>query len=387
MGDSPNNKIYCCQGCKSKAYRVRKGYPEPLFLSKSTTGNQQIKKSALSLEEAREVRKIEIEIQSYSTIVSQHEEIYQNLFQRKLLYESGKLDLGFSYRDKTQPMGLNAWLRSQGKYEFFIDNKSEQKKLAEEHKNYRKFHKKYPYYNAVQNKIYTPLTEAEKRLTDITTEVIKRKSRIDELIGEAVERKNRKSKEMLSSKDILSMDFDVLEFDGEWLELIGKPSKPFYSLVWGDAKAGKSFFALRFGQYLNKFGSVLYVPAEELISHTLKEKIKETKSTDLQFKPTRDIKELDEYLNKHHLKLDFVFIDSATIMNLEPSHLEQLRADYPKISFIVLLQSIKGAKDFKGDQNWRHNVDCIIRIDRDKNTITTSCEGRFGGGTTTHNIS
>lgn len=388
MGDSPNSKIYCSHGCKSKAYRVRKGYPEPSFLSKRTSGNQQVKKSALSLEEAREVRKIEIEIQSYTTIVTQHEEVYQNLFQRKLLYESGKLELRLTHKNKTQPMGLHNWLKSQNKYEFFqrTKDKSEQQKLVEEHTKYKTFHDKNPYHNAIQNEIYIPLMEAEKKLTDITTEVIKRKSRIDELIGEAVERKNRKSKEMLSSKDILNMDFDVLEFDGEWLELIGKPSKPFYSLVWGDAKAGKSFFALRFGQYLNKFGRVLYVPAEELISHTLKEKIRETKSTDLQFKPTRDIKELDEYLNKHHLKLDFVFIDSATIMNLEPSHLEQLRADYPKISFIVLLQSIKGAKDFKGDQNWRHNVDCIIRIDRDKNTITTSCEGRFGGGTITQNI-
>ena len=386
MGDSPNNKIYCSHACKSMAYRKRKGIPEPSFLSNRGTGSQQFKKSALSLDEAREVRKLELEIQSYATVVTQHEELYQKLFHRKLTYESGRLQLNLTRKDKIEPMGIENLLRSVGKYHDYHNKKINQDETKKEHSEYRKFVLNNPYHQAIQREIYTPLANAENKLMEITEQVIKRKSRIDELIGEAVERKNRKSKEMLSSKDILSMEFDVLEFENDWLELIGKPSKPFYTLIWGDAKAGKSFFALRFGQYLNKFGNVLYVPAEELISHTLKEKIKETNSTDLKFKPTRDIKELDEYLNKHHLKFDFVFIDSATIMNIEPSHLEQLRANYPKISFIVLLQSTKGAKDFKGDQNWRHNVDCIIRIVRDKKTITTSCEGRFGGGIITHKI-
>ena len=82
--------------------------------------------------------------------------------------------------------------------------------------------------------------------------------------------------EEFTGDDILKKEFITYDFKGKFLELIGKPSKPFSSIIWGKPKGGKSNFCIRFADYLSQyFGSVCYIAAEEGISETLQLKIKD----------------------------------------------------------------------------------------------------------------
>jgi hypothetical protein len=46
--------------------------------------------------------------------------------------------------------------------------------------------------------------------------------------------------EEFTGDDILKKEFITYEFKGKFLELIGKPSKPFSSMIWANPKAAKA---------------------------------------------------------------------------------------------------------------------------------------------------
>lgn len=174
---------------------------------------------------------------------------------------------------------------------------------------------------------------------------------------------------------LIEKKFDSLEFDGKFLELIGKPSKLFSAIIWGLPKGGKSNFSIRLADYLQEyFGDVVYVAAEEGESVTLQEKIKAIGGSKVTFAEIKDRYCIKEYL--YTKPCDFVFIDSINNAGIDNEFLEALKQENSGKSFISIVQATKGG-NFKGDQALTHNCDFIIKVVQG----VASHSGRFNTST------
>jgi len=165
---------------------------------------------------------------------------------------------------------------------------------------------------------------------------------------------------VFTGDDLLNKKFETLEFTGKFLELIGKPSKPFSGTIWGLPKGGKSNLSIRFADYLQEyFGQVLYVAGEEGESATLQQKVRDINGSKVCFLESRNKEDIREYIKKN--RIDFVFIDSINTVGIDSDFLEQIKFENPKKSFVSIVQATKGG-NFKGNQSLTHNCDFIIQV-------------------------
>jgi hypothetical protein len=200
----------------------------------------------------------------------------------------------------------------------------------------------------------SPEPASEKRFKLNFAKVFAQENNKDEFQPE-----KKKVKEF-TGDELIEKKFDSLEFEGKFLELIGKPSKLFSAIIWGLPKGGKSNFSIRFADYLQEyFGEVVYIAAEEGESVTLQEKIKAIGGSKVTFAENKDRQSIREYLPEKHC--DFVFIDSINNAGIDNEFLELLKQDNPTKSFISIVQATKGG-NFKGDQALTHNCDFIIKV-------------------------
>ena len=59
-------------------------------------------------------------------------------------------------------------------------------------------------------------------------------------------------------RELLSMKFDVMQFDGPWYDAFGTPERRGVWIIWGNSGSGKTSFALQLCKYLCRFGRVAY---------------------------------------------------------------------------------------------------------------------------------
>jgi len=165
---------------------------------------------------------------------------------------------------------------------------------------------------------------------------------------------------LISAGDLAQMDYDQFAFDGEWFDLFGYPAKPFHCMVFGRPKQGKSIFSFQFANYLQEFGSVLYIASEEGFGGTLQKKIKDFGLDDSELVKFSNAKGIDQ-MRKAIPGNDFVFIDSVNYARLEVEDVERLKAEFPTVSFITIQQATKGGQ-FRGSQEYAHNCDMIVEV-------------------------
>jgi len=166
---------------------------------------------------------------------------------------------------------------------------------------------------------------------------------------------------IMSSRDLKDYRYDNYDFDGKWLDLIGKPAKKFHMMVYGRPKQGKSYFCFDLAQYLSNFGKVLYIAAEEGFSATLQKKLEDMggDNDNLDFANFRDYDTIKNALPGHDYR--FVVIDSVNYIRIEPEQIEELKADNPRMALITVQQATKDGK-FRGSQQFAHNCDIIIEV-------------------------
>jgi predicted ATP-dependent serine protease len=166
---------------------------------------------------------------------------------------------------------------------------------------------------------------------------------------------------IMSSRDLKDYRYDNYEFDGKWLDLVGKPAKKFHMMVYGRPKQGKSYFCFDLAQYLSNFGKVLYIAAEEGFSATLQKKLEDMggDNDNLDFANFRDYETIKNALPGHDYR--FVVIDSVNYIRIEPEQIEELKADNPRMALITVQQATKDGK-FRGSQQFAHNCDIIIEV-------------------------
>ena len=182
----------------------------------------------------------------------------------------------------------------------------------------------------------------------------------------------RKSKGLagvMSSADLVRMNFDTIGLKGKFRELIGDPSVGFTAMVFGQPKSGKSTLMLEFAHHLAVYhGEVLYVAFEEGYGYTLKEKITRIGAIHPRLN-------FSESLPKDVASYDFVFIDSVSRAGMELEDLVKLKNRYPRTSFVFIFHATKDGK-FRGGNELAHEVDVIIEVE---NKMATA-SGRFNAG-------
>lgn len=160
---------------------------------------------------------------------------------------------------------------------------------------------------------------------------------------------------IVNTMDIVNMQFPTIGFTGKWLRFVGDPNKGFTAMVFGLPKYGKSYLCVDWAGYLARnHGRVLYVAKEEKIGGTLQEKLRETRMAHPNFDSTGA-------LPMDFSGYDFVFLDSVTKLGLSPEDLDDLKAEYPKISFIYIFQTTKQGA-FRGSNGFQHDVDIVIEV-------------------------
>ena len=174
---------------------------------------------------------------------------------------------------------------------------------------------------------------------------------------------------IVSSGELLKMDFQTIGLKGKYLELIGDPSIGFTAMVYGLPKSGKSTMCLDFANHLaSNHGKVLYCAVEEGFGYTLKEKIERLGAQHANLYITDRVPEnLSDY--------EFVFIDSVSKAGMDVEDIDRLRKLHPETSFIFIYHPTKEGK-FKGVNSHAHEVDVIIQVDKGQATST----GRFNAG-------
>jgi hypothetical protein len=174
---------------------------------------------------------------------------------------------------------------------------------------------------------------------------------------------------IVSSGELLAMDFQTIGLKGKYRELIGDPSVGFTAMVYGLPKSGKSTMCLDFANYLaSHYGKVLYCAIEEGFGYTLKEKIERLKAHHSNLYITDRV---PENLND----FNFVFIDSVSKAGMDVNAIDQLRKMHPDTSFIFIYHTTKEG-NFKGVNEHAHEVDVIVQVEKGKATST----GRFNAG-------
>jgi hypothetical protein len=399
LGDKRKSASYCSNGCRSLGYRKRKGLDEPDFLKTKKSGYER-SRAVLTAEEEQKVKYLELEISNYKQHLPEAEENFKEFHAIKVRYEvTGKHfvednrgnEIEYKFKPSyLQPPPVNNTVTKprEGVSNYDEKFKNYETKLAEYNEEYSKYEERRAIWkdnkfdNDIQNVIYKPFQLAEAHLQKIAKQIIDRKNQIEEITNTAADRTRERNqrdndKGRFKGSDLLKMKFTTLPFEGKWKELIGTPNKSFYGLIWGDAKAGKSYFSIEFAQYLTNFGKTLYIAVEEGVSHTLQKKIKDVKAKDIEILATREFTDIAENIED----AEFVFIDSATVINVPPESVEALRTQFPDVAFIVLLQSVKAGANFKGNQAWKHNADFILELEKiGENSTRATCTGRFGNG-------
>lgn len=174
---------------------------------------------------------------------------------------------------------------------------------------------------------------------------------------------------VVPSRELLQMEFETIGLKGKYKDLIGDPSVGFSAMVYGLPKSGKSTLCIDFAKYLAEHhGKVLFCAVEEGFGYTLKEKVERLNASHMNLFITDRIPvDLTPY--------QFVFIDSVSKAGMDVSDLEELRKQYPGVSFIFIYHTTKEGR-FKGVNTHAHEVDVIIEVGKGEAKAT----GRFNAG-------
>ena len=168
--------------------------------------------------------------------------------------------------------------------------------------------------------------------------------------------------QIITSSDLVKMQFESLPFTAEWKELFGEPSINFHCVIHGVAGQGKSTFALEFSKYLSQtFGNTLYIAAEEGFERTLKDKVLNlhAESDTLHVANFRKYEDIMRIIQPGCYK--FIFIDSLDRMKINAQKLNLIRHRFKDAALITISQATK-AGQMRGSNELTHDSDIVIEV-------------------------
>jgi len=179
-------------------------------------------------------------------------------------------------------------------------------------------------------------------------------------------------KGIINSNELREMEFELLPFSGVWLDIFGKVSQPFFTMVFGMPGSGKSTFNILFAKYIANGLDLktLYVASEEGFTYTLREKFERldafSEKIDIAYRLPATIKDYD-----------FIFIDSVNELGFDPDEVGKLimKGRQNQTSIVFIYRATKDGK-YKGLSENEHLVDVSIKVE---SGLTLNQKNRFGG--------
>ncbi|PKQ69361.1 hypothetical protein BZG01_00035 [Labilibaculum manganireducens] len=150
----------------------------------------------------------------------------------------------------------------------------------------------------------------------------------------------KERKRAVSVSEIYTKKFNVLPFDGAWLDSFGKPELTGTWLVWGPSGNGKTRFVLQLCKYLATLGrKVAYNSLEEGASLSMRNAFMDVGMEEVKRRivllDAEPIDQLIERLQKRKSP-DVVAIDSVQYTGMNYKDYKRLRAMFPNKMFILI---------------------------------------------------
>lgn len=207
------------------------------------------------------------------------------------------------------------------------------------------------------------LETAKSALLNIQLRKSKLKKKIEEYQKFIDQEILEKKQLVVPAEMILEMSFVSLKLNSYWDSLFGDLPSNFSMVIYGDAGAGKSNFALKFANELKHHGKTVYFPFDERISITIQKKIIENDIRGVDMSRARNKREMEFVLKKGSYK--FVLIDSATKSHLTIYDIEDLVKKYPDIGFVSVFE-LNRHQDIFGHYNFTQFCDLLIKMEAGK---------------------
>lgn len=187
----------------------------------------------------------------------------------------------------------------------------------------------------------------------------------------------------LTTSNLMSQEFKFMPLTGIWKEMLGDMERSGCWLIYGDAKNGKSSFALQLARYLSTLEKVLYISAEEGTGYTYTWKLAKAgfTSADRSFYswPYIPIEDLRTELATNRKAEKIVFIDNVTVYRneLDGTVVHEMLTQFPRTLFIFIAHEENGRPQYQaGDQCHKYaNVIFHIKGLAADVTVRTGGEG------------
>ena len=182
-----------------------------------------------------------------------------------------------------------------------------------------------------------------------------------------------------STHRLLQLKFNVLDFDGQWLNAIGKPEVRGSWLIYGGSTNGKTRFAMQLAKQLAKFGKVVFDSLEEGASKSIQQAVQQTNMLEVgnnfNLLDVEPMEELRERLLKDK-KIKFVIIDSLQYSGLSYSDYKALKDEFSKKIFVFI--SHADGKEPAGATAKAIKYDAFVKIWIEG--YKAFAQSRYGGG-------
>ncbi len=183
----------------------------------------------------------------------------------------------------------------------------------------------------------------------------------------------------ISPSELKNRVYEVIDFEGEWEKLVGKPEIKGSWLVWGNSTNGKTRFALQLAKYMARFGKVVYNSLEEGDCYSMKTAIEQVNMLEVNrnflLLDRESIDELRIRLKKDN-KIKFVFIDSLQYSGIDYREYKELR-DQNRNKIFVWVSHADG-RDPMGATAKAIKYDAYIKIFIEG--YKAFAQSRYGGG-------
>lgn len=190
------------------------------------------------------------------------------------------------------------------------------------------------------------------------------KTKIERLNEELYIERNRTSRKIIKSDEILEREYNIIPFEGEWKDLLGTPEYGFMMNVYGEKFTGKSTFSLRLLKYLQNFGKCIYFSVEEGDKLTVQSKLRTLNIRGLDI----STEQLPQAILKMASKYDFVLIDSLSSAKIDAQSLRETRLRGKKPTSYIGILHVRTDGRLKGGTEFEHNPDIIVHVDKQHKT-------------------
>ena len=185
-------------------------------------------------------------------------------------------------------------------------------------------------------------------------------------------------KRALSIDNLYNQKFKTFDFEGEWLDMVGKPEIKGSWFIWGNSANGKTVFAAKLAKYLSGFKRVLYNSLEEGTSVSLRRAFEIAgikpgdKITPLDREP---IEELAVRL-KRHKSPDIIITDSFQYTGLTKDTYKALINEFPNKLFVFISHAEGKQPAGRTAKTVRYDANVKIWVEGFK----AIPQSRYGGG-------